>query len=268
LLVGLADQVSYGQRTGFPRLGVLVISVRVPRVGGRRGGLLSVGLLGAGMLLTVAACGSGGSTVGAVQGSAPAAGAPGSAPAPGKAGPAATVPANQDPGPAKTSPAGAEASRTLPNLVGKGLQVAQDRVQAAGFRRMTSHDATGGKRLQLFDRDWKVCFQYPTAGRRSADTRIDFGAVKLEERCPGTDKGNTAARRARQFMPDLRGKSAANAIASLILNASISWHDGTGAGRAVLLPTNWKVCAQSPKPGVRYDGLPVTLTVVKLNEKC
>jgi hypothetical protein len=235
-----------------------------------RAGLLPVFLSAS--LLAVSACGSGGSTVGAVTGSAPPAGveAPGAATstlAPDNADPDNDAdPPPADPGPGEPAPTTTAPTRVLPNLVGKGLQVAQDRAQAAGFRRMTSHDASGRDRLQLLDRDWKVCFQSPSRGRRAADTRVDFGAVKLGERCPSRDKGATDS--ARSTMPDLRGQSAAKAIAALILEASITWRDGTGADRAVVLPTNWKVCAQSPKPGARYDGVPVTLTVVKVRENC
>jgi hypothetical protein len=176
----------------------------------------------------------------------------------------APTPAAGEPDPGKAS----QPNRTLPNLVGKGLQVAQDRAQATGFRRMTSHDASGRERVQLLDRDWKVCFQAPAAGSHPADTKIDFAAVKLDERCPAKDKGDTPARRFKQLMPDLQGKSAAAALALLGLHADITWEDGKGAGRSVVLPTNWKVCVQSPKAGAKYDGVPVTLTVVKIKESC
>jgi hypothetical protein len=37
----------------------------------------------------------------------------------------------------------------------------------------------------VLDRNWKVCSQNVPAGRTiDASTRIDFGAVKLDERCP------------------------------------------------------------------------------------
>jgi hypothetical protein len=86
--------------------------------------------------------------------------------------------------------------------------------------------------------------------------------VKLSERCPGKDSGATVT------MPNLQGKSAATAIATLGVETDITWRDGMGADRAVLLPTNWRICAQKPKPGARYYGVEVTLTVVKNSEKC
>jgi len=74
---------------------------------------------------------------------------------------------------------------TVPNFVGQGLQAAQDAAQAKGFYLLKSHDSTGGGRLQVFDRNWKVCTQNRAAGKTvPADTELDFGTVKLEESCP------------------------------------------------------------------------------------
>jgi hypothetical protein len=156
----------------------------------------------------------------------------------------------------------------LPNLVGKGLQAAQNRAQAAGFPALRSHDALGRKRVQIFDRDWKVCSQSPAPGRRAVSTRVDFAVVKLDERCPKKDQGAASIPKAAGTMPNLTGKSAAVAVEALGTDASITWRDGTGQERTVLLPTNWRVCAQLPKPGAGYGGVPVTLTVVKYGESC
>jgi hypothetical protein len=79
------------------------------------------------------------------------------------------------------------ASWTMPNLVGKGLQEAQDAIQELtgyGIVITMSHDATGANRFQLADRNWKVCTQnVPPGATITRETRIDFGAVKLEESC-------------------------------------------------------------------------------------
>lgn len=81
----------------------------------------------------------------------------------------------------------APASWTMPDLVGSGLQDAQDAIQElTGFSIMitTSHDATGENRMQLADRNWKVCTQnVPPGATITRETRIDFGAVRLEESC-------------------------------------------------------------------------------------
>lgn len=78
--------------------------------------------------------------------------------------------------------AGAETA-TLPDMTGKGLQAAQDEAQAAGFYSLTSSDATGADRMQMFDRSWKVCSQTPAAGEHPTDTTVDFSTVKLSEEC-------------------------------------------------------------------------------------
>ena len=76
---------------------------------------------------------------------------------------------------------------TMPNLVGKNLQEAQDAIQeltAFEIPITTSHDATGAGREQLLDRNWKVCSQNIAAGAEiSSTSRIDFGAVRTDERC-------------------------------------------------------------------------------------
>lgn len=85
------------------------------------------------------------------------------------------------------------ASRTatswiMPDLIGAQLQSAQDRIQALtdfAIAITTSHDATGAGRHQVLDRNWKVCSQnVPPGATIYRDTRIDFGAVKLDEHCP------------------------------------------------------------------------------------
>ena len=74
---------------------------------------------------------------------------------------------------------------TVPNMVGEDLQLAQDTMQAAGLYLLKSHDVTGQDRSQVLDRNWKVCDQSPPGGTQvSAETFIDFGVVKDEERCP------------------------------------------------------------------------------------
>ena len=76
---------------------------------------------------------------------------------------------------------------TMPNLVGKNLQEAQDAIQELTDFEIpitTSHDATGAGREQLLDRNWKVCSQNIAAGAEiSSTSRIDFGAVRTDERC-------------------------------------------------------------------------------------
>ena len=76
----------------------------------------------------------------------------------------------------------------MPNLVGKNLQAAQDKIQSVTGNPLfitTSHDATGAGRHQVLDSNWKVCSQNVTAGKSiTEDSQIDFGAVKNDESCP------------------------------------------------------------------------------------
>lgn len=73
----------------------------------------------------------------------------------------------------------------VPDFIGMGLQAAQDTAQAKGFYFLESHDSTGADRLQVLDRNWKVCTQNYKAGTViPVGTEIDFGTVKLEENCP------------------------------------------------------------------------------------
>jgi hypothetical protein len=107
--------------------------------------------------------------------------------APGAPPPAASASQSQ---PAASATRGSQpaTSATMPNLVGWQLQSAQDRIQSLtnfGIAVTTSHDATGAGRHQVWDRNWKVCSQnIPPGTAIDSGTRIDFGAVKIEESCP------------------------------------------------------------------------------------
>ncbi|MEV4611473.1 PASTA domain-containing protein [Kitasatospora sp. NPDC049258] len=174
--------------------------------------------------------------------------------------PAATPPVAPTPAAANAKPA------DLPNFVGMGLQSAQDKAQAAGFYTLTSHDALGRSRMQILDRDWKVCSQTPTAGQQPTGATIDLGAVKLDEQCPAQDQG-AATPKAGATMPDFRGKSAAAVRDALDRSTSLSVKDRL-QDRLVLVESNWQVCTQDPKPGTTLNGQPVALGVVKFEEKC
>jgi hypothetical protein len=96
---------------------------------------------------------------------------------------------------------------------------------------------------------------------------VDFGVVKVGEICPGADQGTTAPTPAGAVMPNLIGKSG-KVVDETLPNASLTFNDGSGQGRAVIIASNWQVCATSPKPGEAYGGVPVTVTVVKYGESC
>ncbi|MFF1411660.1 hypothetical protein ACFVX6_18040 [Streptomyces sp. NPDC058289] len=103
------------------------------------------------------------------------------APAPAPVGSKSAAPASTPP----AAPAPAPARAAVPNGVGQVLQTAQDDAQAAGFFLLGSTDALGRNRMQVLDRNWKVCSQAPSAGTQAATgTKIVFNTVKLEETCP------------------------------------------------------------------------------------
>lgn len=159
------------------------------------------------------------------------------------------------------------ASERLPSLVGKGLQSAQDAAQAAGFFSLTSHDALGRGREQIFDRNWKVCGQKPAAGRHKVSVKVDFSVVKLQEKCPKADKSGDPLKTG-GALPDFRGRSVKAARRALPSSTSFEARDADKRGRAIIIESNWKVCTQSPSAGAKYDGEPVLLTAVKYGERC
>ncbi|MFI6145754.1 PASTA domain-containing protein [Streptomyces sp. NPDC051109] len=168
--------------------------------------------------------------------------------------------------PAASGPAPSAKTATLPDLVGKGLQTAQDEAQRAGFFILTSHDALGRERLQALDRNWKVCSQTPGPGAGlDTKTTVDFGAVKLEEVCPATDA--PAPKPAGDVMPNFVGQGMKAVRSALPGNASITVKDAVQS-RMVLQESNWKVCTQDPKAGAALTGQPLTFTVAKTGESC
>jgi hypothetical protein len=80
---------------------------------------------------------------------------------------------------------GTDETFVMPSVVGLVLQDAQDQLQARGSFLLTQTDATGMERFQVDDSNWKVCAQFPAAGKRvSLGKLIDLHTVKLDEVCP------------------------------------------------------------------------------------
>lgn len=78
---------------------------------------------------------------------------------------------------------------TMPNLIGKNLQDAQDAIQEltnGDVFYSGSTDLTGQGRNQIVDNNWQVCTSTPAPGEPfSKDTPIDFGVVRIDsEECP------------------------------------------------------------------------------------
>ncbi|MFJ2735764.1 hypothetical protein [Streptomyces sp. NPDC087317] len=121
--------------------------------------------------------------------------------------------------------------------------------------------------MQAFDRNWKVCSQNVAAGTTVlTGTTLDFGAVKLEESCPTKDQAPPSVRGGR--MPVFKGKSVKAARAALDAHTSLTVKDASAHHRWVLVESNWQVCSQTPGPGTRLKGQPVSFTAVKFGESC
>lgn len=98
-------------------------------------------------------------------------------------------PAPVDPTPPAAVPATAPTNWTMPDLIGRNLQLAQDEIQritANAIFYTSSTDLTGKSRNQIMDRNWQVCSSTPPPGSTiTKDTSIDFGVVRIDsESCP------------------------------------------------------------------------------------
>lgn len=158
-------------------------------------------------------------------------------------------------------------SGVLPDLVGQGLQAAQEAAARAGFTEVHSHDALGRGRAQVVDADWTVCFSVPRPGRAPLGDVVELAVVRFDETCPAKDQGLPVSTTPPARMPDLRGRSLRVAKEALGLGTVLNATDRK-AKRHVILPTSWQICTQDPAPGTPYDGSPVTVTVVKFGETC
>ncbi len=70
-------------------------------------------------------------------------------------------------------------------------------------------------------------------------------------------------------MPSVVGGTLWEAEGSVPFGTNLTFVDGTGQHRKVVMPSNWRVCAQNPAAGAPLTSTTaVTLTVVKLHEKC
>jgi hypothetical protein len=94
--------------------------------------------------------------------------------------PAEGVPAPAE-GAAPEADAGGDRAR-VPNVVGENHQYAQDTMQAAGFYVLDERDCSGQDRLLLWDRNWVVQEQTPSAGTMaSVDATVTLCSVKEGE---------------------------------------------------------------------------------------
>jgi beta-lactam-binding protein with PASTA domain len=161
----------------------------------------------------------------------------------------------------------ADATSNLPDLQGKGLQWATAQAKDAGFDKVETHDSLGRNRHWRDDKEWMVCFEVPRPGAQPAKgTTVQLGVVKTDEVCPNADQGRFEPAKAQ--MPDLVNRTAYMTVKILGDNASIRFLNRANGDEVSRSLGDWRVCAQSPKPGERFDGLPVTTLVIPYEKRC
>jgi hypothetical protein len=160
----------------------------------------------------------------------------------------------------------ADAHSNLPDVHAKGLQWAKAQTKDAGFDKIQTHDALGRNRRWHDDKDWMVCFEDPRPGAQPAKTEVKLGVVKTDETCPSADQGRYEP--AGTVMPDLVNRTAYMTNKILGDNASVRFMNRTSGDEVNHDLGDWRICAQSPKPGERFDGLPVTTLVVPYEKRC
>ncbi|CAL9570877.1 hypothetical protein SUDANB105_04821 [Streptomyces sp. enrichment culture] len=162
--------------------------------------------------------------------------------------------------------AGCSSKEELPDMTGSQLQRAQDRAQSAGFTNLTSEDATGQGRAQVWDRNWRVCSQDPEPGEAEPDTLVVFLVVKEGESCPASTEGYLAM--PGDEMPAYAGRNLMDAINQMAaLTGDVTAVDATGKGRGTDNENDWRVCATTPAAGETIEDS-VLFEAVPNGEKC
>ncbi len=192
---------------------------------------------------------------------------------------------------------------TMPDVVGKRLDIATSDVERAGFG--DEVEVLGGGSFGVIDEsNWTVCSQEPDGGSVisvapritvdrtcDADDALDPQAVD-DEKTSGSDAAATPtedptatsrdkhSKKKRQpravvaetfIMPALVGVNLQEAQNLLQARGSflLTQTDGTGQDRFQMLDLGWKVCAQDPAAGSVTDIVTlVELITVKLSETC
>jgi hypothetical protein len=160
----------------------------------------------------------------------------------------------------------ADARSTLPDVRGKGLQWANAQTKDAGFGKIETHDALGRDRRWGDNKAWMVCFEDPKPGALPSSTKVTFGVVKIEERCPTTDQARYV--KAVAIMPNLVNRTAYMTTKILGDDASIKFVDKSNGHEVTRSLGDWRICGQAPEPGQRFDGVPVTTLVVPYEQRC
>lgn len=96
--------------------------------------------------------------------------------------------------------------------------------------------------------------------------KVELGAVQIDERCPSTDQALYKV--ATTEMPDLKNRTAYMASQILGEKASVRFFDPEDGDEVDGNLGDWRVCSQTPKAGAAFDGVPVSMSVVKYEDRC
>ena len=153
----------------------------------------------------------------------------------------------------------------VPDMVCMDLQLAQDKAQAAGFRRVSTRDDSGQGRRQRYDQEWVVVAQSPPAGTPTSRARIALRVLAYGD--PGAPPVPNRSQPGR--IPNLRCfdlQEAQDTLQSAGFRDTRS-QDASGRRRRQFIDRNWVVTNQSPPAGGTHRKTTrVTLDVVKDRE--
>jgi hypothetical protein len=178
----------------------------------------------------------------------------------------------------------------MPELGGQRLDVALSDLRRIGVAEEDVEVVSGGTFGVLDQSNWTVCEQLPGAGsddtstvRLVVDRTCDLDAEPAtdgaaSEPAASTVKPETqpssdepSEKEATFVMPQLVGQNLQLAQDTLQAKGSflLDQQDASGLNRLQLLDSNWRVCAQQPKPGrtVSVDYI-ITLAAAKIGEAC
>jgi beta-lactam-binding protein with PASTA domain len=133
---------------------------------------------------------------------------------------------------------GGQDSHSVPNVTGKRLDVAVDRLEDLGLE----YDLLGGGTFGVVVKaNWYVCEQHPSGGSRSASVELVVDRSCPSASAPGVRPPVVPALEYRR-LDDARAEAADAGVDVVV-------HD-EGVG-PVVVEANWTVCSQYPAPGER-----------------
>ncbi|MBM7771155.1 beta-lactam-binding protein with PASTA domain [Actinokineospora baliensis] len=151
--------------------------------------------------------------------------------------------------PTLAPPSSAVKSAAVPNVVGLDHQAAQDAMQKAGFYYLTEEDATGQGRQLVIDTNWEVVEQVPAAGTVAPQSdKILLRSRKKTDSGSATPSSSTAKTAAVPNVVGMDHQDAQNAMQKAGFYY-LTEEDATGQGRQLLVDHNWVVVEQIPAAG-------------------